>query len=75
MVSQIRQSLFRQTCFCSEFIKVATRQCFPLYGIALCLMMSRNIMAAASWGNLAYPSISSTVQRKSLTGENFDELS
>ena len=32
MVSQIHQSLFRQTCFCSEFVKVATRQCFPLYG-------------------------------------------
>ena len=31
MVSQIRQSLFRQTCFCSEFVKVVTRQCFPPY--------------------------------------------
>ena len=30
---QIRQSLFRQLCFCSEFTKVCTYQSFPLYGI------------------------------------------
>ena len=30
---QIRQSLFRQLCFCSEFSKVCTHQSFPLYGI------------------------------------------
>ena len=30
---QIRQSLFHQLCFCSEFTKVCTHQSFPLYGI------------------------------------------
>ena len=30
---QIRQSLFRQPCFCSEFAKVCTHQSFSLYGI------------------------------------------
>ena len=29
---QIRQSLFRQLCFCSEFAKVCTHQSFPPYG-------------------------------------------
>ena len=30
---QIRQSLFRQLYFCSEFAKVCTHQSFPLYSI------------------------------------------
>ena len=29
---QIRQSLFRQLCFCSKFAKVCTHQSFPPYG-------------------------------------------
>jgi len=33
MAPQIHQSLFHQTCFCSESTKVANHQCFPLYGI------------------------------------------
>ena len=35
--TQIRQSLFRQRLFCSGFAKVATHQCFPLYGNFLVL--------------------------------------
>ena len=42
---QIRQSLFRQLCFCSEFAKVCTHQSFPPYG-TLCtktlIVLQRN---------------------------------
>ena len=32
---QIRQNLFHQLCFCSEFVKVYTHQSFPLYDTTL----------------------------------------